>query len=169
MELEIVTLGISLIALLLAIYAVTSKTKTPPPAPVATGDGFQTTPLRLQAYERLALLCERIALPALISRSMENNLGAAEMKTRLLQNIKDEFEHNTTQQIYVSNITWDAVNNLKDQNMLIVNQVANLLPPEATAADLGKHILQVITAGEAQPLHQIVLEALRFEAKKLMA
>ncbi len=87
-----------------------------------------STPLKLQAYERLILLADRIALPNLISRSNQPGLNVQEMQHLLVQTIRQEFEHNITQQIYVSHEAWDAIRNLKEQNMLIVNQVASFLP-----------------------------------------
>ena len=131
-------------------------------------NAFNPVPLQLQAYERLVLLVERISLPALISRTTQPDLSAKEMQVQLNENIKQEFEYNASQQIYVSAIAWEAVRNLRDQNMLIVNQVANLLPPDATAGDLNKKVLEVIIQQQDAALHTIVLNAINFEAKKLM-
>src|SRR5689334_11154230 len=75
-----------------------------------------TYQLQLQAYERLILLTERIALNNLISRVNQPGLNAREMQAILTQSIKQEFEYNVTQQIYVTPEAWDAVRNLKDQN-----------------------------------------------------
>jgi hypothetical protein len=68
----------------------------------------------------------------------------------------------------VSPVAWDAVRNLRDQSMLIINQVANVLPQDATANDLNKQLLEVIINQKEAALHTIVLNALNFEAKKLM-
>ncbi|WP_315822981.1 hypothetical protein [Paraflavitalea speifideaquila] len=84
-----------------------------------------TKQLQLQAYERLILLVDRIALPNLISRLNEPGLTAREMQAGLIHNIKGEFEYNVTQQMYVTQEAWEAVCNLKDQNMLIVNQITS--------------------------------------------
>jgi len=164
---ETATLGliISVIALLLAIssiYLITTKKKEK-----ASSD-FNTVPLQLQAYERMVMLCERIAIPNLISRVNLSQLSAKEMQVVLLENIKQEFEYNTSQQIYVTPVAWEAVRNLRDQNMLIINEVAALLPEDAKAVDLNKKLLEVIMSQNDQALHIIVLNALNFEAKKLM-
>ncbi len=103
-----------------------------------------TKQLQLQAYERLILLVDRIALPNLINRLNEPGLTAREMQAGLIHNIKGEFEYNITQQMYVSQDAWDAVRNLKDQNMLIVNQITSFLPAEATAQDLNRSILEML-------------------------
>ncbi len=129
---------------------------------------YTTRPLQLQAYERLVILTERIALPNLVSRANQPGLTAKEIQLLMLESIKQEFEYNSSQQIYVSPVAWQAVNNLKEQNMLIINQVAQTLPPDSRGYDLGKRIMEVIIAQDKKALHNIVLEALNYEARKLM-
>ena len=129
------------------------------------GKSFQ---LQLQAYERLILLADRIALPHVISRSNQQGVSLSEMQYLLVNTIKQEFDHNITQQIYVSAEAWDAVRNLKEQNIHIINQVASFLPPESTGMDLNKHILEMIVNNPKVSLHNVVSEVLSYEAKKLM-
>lgn len=132
-----------------------------------TGDA-NTRQLQLQAYERLILLTDRIALPNLIQRLNQPGLEARDMQSLLTQAIRQEFEHNITQQIYVSAEAWDAVRNYKEQNLLIVNQVASFLPPEASGVDLNKHLLDLLVQNPKASLQNVVSEVLSFEAKKLM-
>jgi len=127
-----------------------------------------TKQMQLQAYERLMLLTDRIALPNLISRVNQQGLNAREMQYLLTQSIKQEFEHNITQQIYVSPESWDAVRNFKEQNMLIINQVASFLPEEATGMDLNKSLLELIMQNPKTSLQNVVADALSYEAKKVM-
>ena len=127
-----------------------------------------TKQLQLQAYERLVMLAERIALHNLISRANQPGMTARDMQKLLLESIKQEYEYNASQQIYVSPVAWDAVRNLKEQNMLIINQVASALPAEATGTDLNKILLDVMMKQQKGQLHTIVLEALNFEARKVM-
>ena len=98
----------------------------------------------LQAYERLVILTERVALPNIVSRANQPGITAREMQLLMLESIKQEFEYNSSQQIYVSPVAWQAVNNLKEQNMLIINQIAQTLPADARGYDLGKRIMEVI-------------------------
>ena len=162
-----VSLIIAVLALLLSIAAFIRK----PAVAVNSKDpaGSQSmTQLRLQAYERLVLLAERIALPNLITRLNQPGISAYEMKLILNENIKQEFEYNSTQQLYVSPVSWDSVRNLKEQNIMIVNQVAATLAPTASATDLNKKILELLLSQPNGALHEMVLQALNFEAKKLM-
>lgn len=125
-------------------------------------------PLQLQAYERLVLLCERISLPNLISRMSQPGLSAREMQIFLIETIKQEFEYNASQQIYVSAQAWDAIRNLRDQNMLLINSIARTLAPDAGAQDLNRQILESVLSEEKAALHTHAAEVLSNEAKKIM-
>jgi hypothetical protein len=166
MDLAVVSILLSGIALMVAVFVLLRKPQQIIQEPA--GGKFNSIPLQLQAYERLVLLTERIALPNLISRLNQPGISAYEMKIILTENIKHEFEYNSTQQLYVSPVSWDAVRNLKEQNIMVVNQVSGTLPPAASAADLNKRILEIIMAQPNGALHELVAEALNFEAKKLM-
>jgi hypothetical protein len=158
-----ISIIISIVALIVAILSFyISKNKKPEPIPP---EKYNAVPLQLQAYERLAVLCERISIPNLISRVNHPDASAREMQGLLIESIKQEFEYNSSQQIYVSKLAWDAVRNLRDQSMLIINQVGNVLPQEAKANDLNKQLLQVMMDHQDAALHTIVLDALGFDNK----
>jgi len=167
MDTQTLTLILSTFAVLLSmltfylLYSKQDRRKKTDPA-------FTTKPLQLQAYERLVILTERVALPNIVSRANQPGITAREMQLLMLESIKQEFEYNSSQQIYVSPVAWQAVNNLKEQNMLIINQIAQTLPADARGLDLGKRIMEVIIAQDKKVLHNIVLEALNYEARKLM-
>jgi hypothetical protein len=129
--------------------------------------GAPSRQIQLQAYERLILLTDRIALPNLIQRVNQPGLSAREMQSLLTLSIRQEFEHNITQQIYVSAEAWDAVRNYKDQNTLIVNQVGSFMPEEATGNDLNRQLLEMLVQNPKASLQNIVSEVLSYEAKKL--
>ncbi len=167
MDQSLINLLMALVALLISFYCfylVNQLRKEPK----TDKEHFNTKPLQLQAYERLVMLAERIAIPNLISRVNQPGLSAREMQLLLLESIKQEVEYNATQQIYVSPVAWEAVRNLKDQNMLIINQVAATLAPEASSIDLNKMLLDFVITQKKGALHSIVLEALNYEAKKIM-
>ncbi len=146
------------------------KADQPPLEPaVATTGGDRNTilPLQLQAYERMALYVDRIAPQNLIGRIYQPGMSAVEMQIALVQNIKAEFEHNVTQQIYVSHQAWDAVKTLKEQTITVINQVATGLGPDAQALELNKHILEVFLEAGASP-SELVAQIINAEAKKIM-
>ncbi len=128
----------------------------------------ETLKLRLQAYERLALLAERISLQNLLTRVSNAGLSSRQMQLSLIDAIRQEYEYNLSQQVYVSPEVWRAVNNLKEQNIYVVNQLASNMPYQASAMDLNKQIIDFLINNPKASLHTIVLEALNFEAKKIM-
>ncbi|MGG9972643.1 hypothetical protein ACQ33O_12690 [Ferruginibacter sp. SUN002] len=123
--------------------------------------------LRLQAYERLSLLADRITLKNLVSRTHSTGYTVEELKAGLTETIRQEYEHNITQQIYVNPEVWKAVTNLKEQNIYIINQLATAIPPQAPAVELSKLILEYTSNNNAE-LSGIVLDAIQFEVKKLL-
>lgn len=167
MDQSMINMLMALIAMLISFYCfyLVNQQKR---KPKTSKEEFNTKPLQLQAYERLAMLAERISIPNLVSRANQPGLNAKSMQILLLESIKQEVDYNTSQQIYVSPIAWDAIKNLKDQNMLIINQVAAILPPEASGVDLNKALLEFIMTQKKGALHTVVLEVLNYEAKKIM-
>lgn len=132
------------------------------------GINNETLKLQLQAYERLTLLVERIALKNLVGRLESSGMSARGMQSALIESTKHEYDYNLSQQIYVSVDAWRAINNLKEQNIYIINQLAATLPQQATALDLNKRVVEYLMSDEKASLHNIVLEALSYEAKKLL-
>lgn len=133
-----------------------------------TGINNETIKLQLQAYERLTLLSERISLPNLIGRVPNAGISSRQMQNSLIEAIKQEYEYNLSQQVYVSPEVWRAVNNLKEQNIYIINQLGSTLPLHASGMDLNKQIIDYLINNSRASLHSVVLEALNFEAKKIM-
>ena len=168
MDTATISLVISIIAFIISVSIFFILNKKQKVIAAEGGEGFSSRPLQLQAYERLDMLSERIALPGLISRINQPGLTAKQMQLLLLENIKQEYEYNMTQQIYVSPVAWEAVKNLKEQTMLIVNQVAAALPQDSSGNDLNRVLLDVMMKQQKGQLHAIVLEALNYEARKLM-
>lgn len=166
MEDSNISLIVAVIALLTSIFTLLVKSK--PQAQKSADDNFLTKPLRLQAYERLVLLCERIALPNLISRVSQPGLSAREMQFLLVESIKQEYEYNATQQIYVSETAWNAVRSLRDQNLLMINSIGKSLPQEATAGDLNRRLMEAMMQEEKAAIHTFTANTLNAEAKKIM-
>ena len=123
--------------------------------------------LTLQAYERLTLLADRISLKNLVTRMHSTSFTAEEFQAGLIETIRNEYEHNITQQIYINPEVWKAVTNMKEQNIYIINQLAAAIPPAANALELSKIILEY-SARENAELSPVVLDAIQYEVKKLL-
>lgn len=121
------------------------------------------TPVRLQAYERLALFLERISPEFLIMRINQPGMTAKQLQTELLSVIRSEFEHNLSQQIYVSQKAWDIVKNCRGNLVKIINSSSDLVSPDSPSINLSKTILEKIMDLEISPVE----EALNFLKKEI--
>jgi hypothetical protein len=126
----------------------------------------QTLPLRLQAYERLVLFVERINPSNLLLRLNGNSYSAAELHSLILTEIRNEYQHNVTQQIYVSARAWAVVQRVKDDTVAVVTNGLKALPEDATGLDLGKIILTHLAKLEDSP-YSIALGLIRTDLEEL--
>lgn len=101
-------------------------------------------PLRLQAYERLTLFLERLSPNNLIGRVYQPGLSVREFHLELLSTIRSEFEHNITQQVYVSTELWNEIRNAKEEIIKIINSTASRIDPNGKGAELSKAIFENI-------------------------
>ena len=123
-----------------------------------------TLPVRMQAYERLVLLLERIEPAGLLVRTNMPGMNAIQLQSALVQAIRSEFEHNLSQQLYVSSKAWEMVRNAREEAIKRINAAAMKLPPDATSADLASLIL--INDIDAQlSVGKGALDALKAEAR----
>lgn len=109
------------------------------------------TPVRLQAYERLALFLERISPEFLIMRTNQPGMTAKQLQSELLSAIRSEFEHNLSQQIYVSNNAWEVIKNCRANLLKIINTSADVVSPDSPSIALSKTILEKIMDMEKSP------------------
>ncbi|MCO6485369.1 MAG: hypothetical protein J5I41_06275 [Saprospiraceae bacterium] len=125
-----------------------------------------TIHLRLQAYERLSLYCERISIPNLLLRLRTEHMTVSSLKWGMMQAIQQEFEHNITQQIYVSDALWQVLKLARDTTMEVIDQVAARLPQEATSEDYVRELFGFLGEQEKDPLKTALL-AIKKEAALL--
>ena len=83
-----------------------------------------TLPIRLQAYERMALFLERIAIPSLVVRVAPKSSDKNEYENLLIRTIENEFEHNLSQQIYLSDECWNIIKAAKSATIQMIRKVA---------------------------------------------
>ena len=126
-----------------------------------------TLPLRLQAYERLTLFCERIKVENLINRLQGGNALSPELvKNAMIVAIQQEFEHNLSQQVYITASLWKIIKLAKDQTITNISQMADAAPATSTSHDFKLALLNY--AAEAESPLDIALAAIRKEAEVLI-
>jgi hypothetical protein len=109
------------------------------------------TPIKLQAYERIVLFLERISLESLLLRVSVQDMTAQQLHSAMLNTIRSEFEHNLSQQIYMSQQAWEVVRNARSNMIKIINSEVEKLPPDSSAMTLSKKLLEKIIELEQEP------------------
>jgi hypothetical protein len=123
--------------------------------------------LRLQAYERLSLFLERIAPANVISRVRVPDMIANELQYAMVKNIREEYEHNLSQQIYISSTSWNLIVAAKDEIIKTVNLIGQQLPPDASSGQLINAIFTGIARANAPLPTEQALEILKTECREL--
>ncbi len=111
-----------------------------------------TIPVRLQAYERIILFLERISPESLILRVNKTGMTSKQLQGALLSAIRSEYEHNMSQQIYISPAAWNVVKNARSNLIKIINVSASSVDPESPSMKLSKVILENIMDAEDSPV-----------------
>ena len=126
-----------------------------------------TLPLQLQAYERTILFLERINPSNMLIRLHVPEMNAREMQNIIISDIRAEYQHNISQQLYVSATTWHVVKKIKDDTINIVNSAAHALPEHATAGELSKSILIHLTGLETENPYEVALNIVKKDVQVL--
>ena len=107
------------------------------------GKSIETVlPNRLQAYERICLLLERISPQNLLIRVGHAGLSSIDYQRVLLEEIRNEYNHNVSQQVYMSDAVWSLVKNSREDLVMLINESASSLAEGATGLDLAKRIIE---------------------------
>ena len=123
--------------------------------------------IRMRAYERLALVLERTQ-PEHMLLEIKNLNGMTVMQVQqlLLRTIRMEFDHNLSQQIYVSEELWDRIIRARDEMGAFVNTMAIQMPENSTALDYAK-VLTTSYKTNGETPHELALSALKDEVRML--
>jgi len=109
------------------------------------------TPIKLQAYERIVLFLERISLESLLMRVSTPDMTAAQLQSALLTTIRSEFEHNLSQQIYMSPQAWEVVRNARSNTIKMINNEAERIKGDAPGIELSRLLLGKVMEIEHEP------------------
>jgi selenocysteine lyase/cysteine desulfurase len=123
-------------------------------------------PLRFQAYERMILLLERITPSQLIMRNILGGDNARQVQQKMVENIRQEFDHNLSQQLYISSNAWELIKNARESIISLVNSSTDELTPEASATDLAQLILHKEMEGEVSTVYK-AMEFLKIEVREI--
>lgn len=123
--------------------------------------------LRLQAYERLSLFLERINFAQVIQRVRTPDMLSNELQYAMVRNIREEFEHNLSQQVYVSSDAWRLIVQAKEEMMKTINLIGSNMPNDASAGMLINALFSGIQNSNVQLPTETALEFLKAECREL--
>jgi len=101
-------------------------------------------PLRLQAYERMCLFLERISPQNLLVRLNPGSMASRDFHQVLLNEIRNEYNHNVSQQVFMSENSWELIRNAKEDLVVTINDAASEMTPESSSLDLSKKIFEKV-------------------------
>lgn len=127
----------------------------------------EISPLRMRAYERLALLLERTTPEHLLMDRNLTETSPMQLQQQLLYTIRQEYDHNLSQQIYVSDEAWQYIVNAKEQMSVFVTRIAQQLPAGSSTIDYAKALITAYTAN-GETATDKALEYLKEEARGLL-
>ncbi|MBX3163707.1 MAG: hypothetical protein KF900_04455 [Bacteroidetes bacterium] len=129
----------------------------------------QTTvlPLKLQAYERIVIFLERINPNTLIVRVNKSGFTAHQLHMELIKTVKTEYEHNLSQQIYVSRAAWELVKNTKEEIIKLINISSTKVLADGNGNDLAMLILNVSANLDKKLPNDIAIDAIKKEIGQL--
>jgi len=125
------------------------------------------TPIKLQAYERIVLFLERISLESMLLRVSMADMTASQLHSVLLTTIRSEFEHNLSQQIYMSQQAWEVARNARSNMIKIINSEAEKMPPDSSGIALSKQLLERIMELEKEPT-RVAIEFIKAEVARMI-
>jgi hypothetical protein len=125
------------------------------------------TPIKLQAYERIVLFLERISLESMLLRVSTADMTAGQLQSALLTTIRSEFEHNLSQQIYMSQQAWEVARNARSNMIKIINSEAEKMPADSPGLALSKQLLEKIMELEKEPT-RVAIEFIKAEVGRII-
>lgn len=115
-------------------------------------------PLKLQAYERIVLFLERINPPNLIKRSMSYGQKVTDLQSVLLSNIRDEYEHNMSQQVYIGENSWELVKTAKEDVARLINTSSSKFKTDDEAVLMAKDMLTTGFDAKNDPIEKALAQ-----------
>ena len=124
------------------------------------------TPMRLQAYERAVLFLERINVENMVKRVTKPNMKADQLQMALVQSIRSEYEHNLSQQIYMSEDAWNAVKVAREETVKLIHMAMAEIGGKGSAMDLTQSLFRKVEEEDIPP-YEKGISILKKEVKHL--
>lgn len=144
----------------------TDHVKQPVSDPLVKEERSTLIALRLQAHERLIVFIERLNPANLLIRLHQSGMTAKDLQSVILNEVRNEYQHNVTQQLYISSDNWTILGKLKDDTLAMINNAVAGLPADATGVDLSRKVLAHLANLKDDP-YMLTLELLKKDIHQL--
>lgn len=153
------------VALIIIRYWFLQKKRLSPS--ISSDDGQKIIlPLRLQAYERIILFLERISPANLIMRVNKPEMNSVQLQSALVKVIREEFEYNLSQQLYISPKAWELVKNAKEETIKLINIASGKTQETSASGELVKALIDLSVETDQLPV-SLAIDAIKNEMQKL--
>jgi hypothetical protein len=145
-------------AFLVAIwfYFRMASTRMPHPITQDKPDPSMGFTVKLQACERLILFLERISFNQLILRVHTGQMTVTRLEQLLVKSVRDEYDYNLSQQLYVSSATWDKIRHACENTLRMIHATASRLSPEAAATELANQLVKEVISSGKSPVQDAI-------------
>lgn len=123
--------------------------------------------LRLQAYERFILYLERNNPSSLVTRMNSPGLTSLQLQSLVVKTIREEFDYNLSQQLYISVSLWELIKNAKEESIALINQAMSELAHNAPAEELVHLVLTLMMQNQFTAVNAAI-SSLKNEADQLL-
>lgn len=125
------------------------------------------TPLKFEAYERLLMLSERLSIPNLIYRLNNSQMTAQQLMQSMMITTQTEFDHNITQQLYVSTPLWKIMVTAKNETLEFLNHAMEKIDPNESSSIAAQQLVAMTTVWKQSPM-EVVQKAIHEEVKTIL-
>lgn len=123
---------------------------------LATGNNKILTPMRMAAYERIILFLERLKPESMVSRVLQPQMTVHQFHIGCLSTVRAEYEHNLSQQIYISEEAWESVVTAKESVLKLINTASEHFDAEQKASDMATAMIKMMSAVDDSPVDDAI-------------
>ncbi len=152
----ILPLIVLLIAIMIILNHFAKREKLKLKFDVIKANNKLTTPVKLQAYERIILFLERIRPDALALRLTKPKMTSKQIQMQMLSSVRNEFNHNLSQQLYLSDETWSAVVYAKEQVTRMINFAGTKVDPKTVSQAFTAVLIEMYNDADTKPIETAV-------------
>ena len=109
---------------------------------------------------------KRINPNNLIIRINRKEYNAFQLQSALIKTIRAEFEHNLSQQLYISSQAWEIIKRTKEDVIKLINTAAASVKDNTDSGELAKKIIEM-NLDNNRPIVSNAIEFIKSEVSRI--